>query len=32
VEGLFFQWKMDEPEELLDNLTPFHRFAFSRPG
>jgi hypothetical protein len=32
VDGMFFQWKMDEPEALLDDLKPFHRFAFNRQG
>jgi hypothetical protein len=32
VGGMFFQWKMDEPEALLDDLKPFHRFAFNRQG
>jgi hypothetical protein len=32
VDGMFFLWKLDEPEELLDDLKPFHRFAFNRPG
>lgn len=32
VDGLFFQWKMGEPEELLDDLKPFHQFTFNRPG
>ncbi len=30
VEAQFFSWKMDEPEELLDNLKPFHRFTVAR--
>jgi len=30
VEGRMFSWKMDEPEELLDELKPFHRFSFER--
>lgn len=32
VDGLFFQWKMDQPEERLDDLKPFHEFTFSRRG
>lgn len=28
VEGMFFQWKLGEPEYLLDDLKPFHRFRF----
>ncbi|MBI1356847.1 MAG: hypothetical protein GC160_21115 [Acidobacteria bacterium] len=32
VEGRFSSWKMDEPESLLDDLKPFHRFEFRRPG
>jgi hypothetical protein len=27
VEGRMFNWKMDEPEALLDDLRPFHRFT-----
>jgi hypothetical protein len=30
IEGQFFAWKMDEPEQLLDNLKPFHRFSLTR--
>lgn len=30
VEGQFSSWKMDEPEERLDDLKPFHRFEFKR--
>ena len=30
VDGQMFSWKMDEPEELLDDLMPFHRFAAVR--
>jgi hypothetical protein len=26
IEGQMFSWKMDEPEERLDDLKPFHRF------
>ena len=32
VDGMFFQWKLDQPEERLDDLKPFHRFSFSRRG
>jgi hypothetical protein len=27
IEVQFFSWKLGEPEERLDNLKPFHRFA-----
>ena len=27
IEGRMFNWKIGEPEELLDNLKPFHRFT-----
>jgi hypothetical protein len=30
VEGQMFNWKMDEPETLLNDLKPFHRFAAAR--
>ena len=30
VEGQMFSWKMDEPEERLDNLQPFYRFTATR--
>ncbi|MEO8127273.1 MAG: hypothetical protein ABI822_09290 [Bryobacteraceae bacterium] len=30
MEFQFFSWKMDEPEERLDNLKPFHRFTVER--
>ncbi len=30
VDGQFFSWKMDEPEERLDNLKPFYRFTAAR--
>jgi hypothetical protein len=30
VEGQMFNWKLGEPEELLDDLKPFHRFNFTR--
>jgi hypothetical protein len=32
VEGQMFNWKMDEPEERLDNLKPFHHFSVARQG
>ena len=30
IEGQMFSWKMDEPEERLDNLKPFHSFIVAR--
>ena len=30
IEGQMFSWKMDEPEERLDDLRPFHRFTAVR--
>lgn len=30
MEVQFFSWKMDEPEERLNNLKPFHRFTARR--
>ena len=27
IDGQMFSWKMDEPEERLDNMQPFHRFS-----
>jgi hypothetical protein len=30
IEGQMFSWKMDEPEERLDDLQPFHRFTAAR--
>ena len=30
IEGQMFSWKMDEPEERLNNLKPFHQFAAAR--
>jgi hypothetical protein len=30
IEAQFFAWKMDEPEDRLDNLKPFHRFTLTR--
>jgi len=30
IEAQFFSWKMDEPEDRLDNLKPFHRFSLER--
>ena len=30
IDGQMFSWKMGEPEEALDNLTPFHRFTVER--
>jgi hypothetical protein len=30
IEGQMFSWKMDEPEERLDSLQPFHRFSIPR--
>jgi len=30
IEGRMFSWKMDEPEERLDNLKPFHQFSAVR--
>ena len=30
IEGQMFSWKMDEPEERLDTLQPFHRFSAER--
>ncbi len=30
IEGQFFNWKMGEPEERLDNLKPFHKFELTR--
>ncbi len=30
IEGRMFSWKMDEPEERLDNLQPFHQFSAVR--
>jgi len=32
MEAQFFSWKMDEPEERLDNLKPFHSFSAMRLG
>lgn len=31
AEVQFFSWKMDEPEEHLNDLKPFHRFTVERP-
>jgi len=31
IEFQMFRWKMDQPESLLDNLPPFHRFTEPRP-
>jgi hypothetical protein len=30
IELQFTSWKLDEPEELLDNLKPFHRVVLER--
>jgi hypothetical protein len=30
IEGQMFSWKMDEPEERLNSLKPFHHFAAAR--
>lgn len=30
VAGRFCQWKMDQPEERLDDLKPFHHFDYRR--
>jgi hypothetical protein len=30
IEGQMFSWKMDEPEERLDVLKPFHHFTAAR--
>ncbi len=30
MDTQFFSWKMDEPEERLDNLKPFYRFTAAR--
>jgi hypothetical protein len=30
IEGRMFSWKMDEPEERLDDLKPFHQFTVLR--
>ena len=30
IEGRMFSWKMDEPEERLDRLEPFHQFSATR--
>jgi hypothetical protein len=30
IEGQMFSWKMDEPEDRLDSLKPFHRFTAAR--
>ena len=32
IEGQMFSWKMDEPEDRLNNLKPFHRFSAERRG
>ena len=32
IEARMFSWKLDEPEERLDNLQPFHRFNATRQG
>ncbi len=32
IEASMFNWKMDEPESLLDNLQPFHRFSLIQRG
>jgi hypothetical protein len=30
IEGRMFSWKMDEPEERLESLEPFHQFNATR--
>jgi hypothetical protein len=30
IEGQMFSWKMDEPEQRLDSLKPFHTFSAMR--
>ncbi len=30
IEGRMFNWKMDESEDRLDNLQPFHQFSATR--
>jgi hypothetical protein len=30
IEGQMFSWKMDEPEQRLDSLKPFHSFTAQR--
>ena len=30
IEGQMFSWKMDEPEQRLDSLKPFHSFSVAR--
>ena len=30
MEAQFFSWKMDDPEQRLDDLKPFHRFTAKR--
>ena len=30
IEGQMFSWKMDEPEQRLDSLKPFHSFVATR--
>ena len=30
VEAQMFNWKLDEPEYLLDDMKPFHRFSVAR--